>query len=103
MNFKNINRDIADPSYIERNLLSVSKELSIQKDLAESIPDGMRPLSDCIADYTDFIDHGEYLVALECIIALINNNMSKLRGKSVVSLMVISSIYGDRVKCCDFI
>lgn len=88
-----------DYKFIEENLLIVLNELREQTDIASVLPPETMSYSDQLGQIEEFIClAGEYGIAYENIISLIEMVPIRLSGKAVIKLIEIALLFGFKTE-----
>ncbi|SDD11182.1 hypothetical protein SAMN05216345_10635 [Cupriavidus sp. YR651] len=89
-----------DFKFIEENLTFIIRELQLQCSGSETwLPDGMMSYAEQVAQIEGFAcDAGEYGIAYESMVSLIEAVPVKLSGKAAIKLLEIGLLFGFKTE-----
>lgn len=84
-----------DQVFVEKRLLVVLEELESQPELASSFPPELLSYKDTLANVREWVDlAGEYGLAYEVMVNLLEQFEFKLSGKAAIKLLEVGLYFG---------
>jgi hypothetical protein len=75
---------------IEAGLLQILGEIEVQREIGDTFPNEMQPFVDQTSQIREFIElAGEYSIAYECLVCLLEFREFKISGPAAIKLLEI--------------